>query len=356
MKIIQVIPRLGMGGAETMCENLSIELMKSGHEVIVVSLSNNTTPISERLKKNGILVRYLGKKDGLDIKAIIKLRKLLKKEKPDIIHSHIYALKYCVFADLFLHHKKIHTVHSIASKESTELDQKLNKLFFKINGVVPVALSELVRKTIVDCYKLDENSIPVVFNGCPMEKCIVKNSYAFGENINIIHVGSLIELKNHKAMIDAVNFLHKDYSNVRITFVGEGILKWELQKYIDEMDCGSYMNLYGLATDVYSLLGESDIFMLPSIYEGLPMSIIEAMGTGLPIIASNVGGIPDMIKHHVNGLLCAPSANSIYEALLKYINSQELRETCGKAAREASYLFSCKKMCENYVKLYEELI
>ncbi len=356
MKIIQIIPRLGMGGAETMCENLSTELMKSGNEVIIISLSNDRTPISKRLEKNGIPVLYLGKKNGLDIKTIIKLRKVLKKEKPDIIHSHTHALKYCVIADLFLHHKKIHTVHSIASKESTKIDQKLNKIFFKVNKVVPVALSELVKKTIIDCYRLDADNIPVVFNGCPIEKCIVKDSYTLGEKVNIIHVGSLIELKNHKAMIDAITLLHKEYPNVCITFVGDGILKSELEKYINERNCSSYIKLHGLSTDVYSLLGNSDIFILPSLYEGLPMSIIEAMGTGLPIVASNVGGIPDMIKHQCNGLLCDPSVNSIYEALLKFIISQEFRETCGISARESSYAFSCQKMCANYVKLYEELI
>ena len=209
MKIIQVIPFLGMGGAEIMCENLTYELIKLGHEIIIVSLYNKKTPITERLENSNIDIRYLDKKDGLDFSMFGKFRSLLKKEKPDLVHTHLYVTKYVFPITKLLRIKTVHTLHSIARKENSKPNRLLNKFFFKTGATIPVALSGTVRQTIIDEYGMKESAIPVVFNGIDLSKCKVKENYSQNESFQILHIGSFQPLKNHKSLIEAFARFHK---------------------------------------------------------------------------------------------------------------------------------------------------
>jgi len=103
-------------------------------------------------------------------------------------------------------------------------------------------------------------------------------------------------------------------------------------------------------------LHKSDVFVLPSLFEGIPLSIAEAMSTGLPIVASNVGGIPDMIADGENGLLCDPAAESIAQKIEQFLTSREKREHLGVAALKDSATFSADNMCKNYLKVYEAIV
>ena len=155
MKIIQVIPNLGIGGAEIMCENLTYELIRKGHEVIVISLYNYHSVITERMERSGIDIRYLNKSSGMDLTMIKKMKKIFKIEKPDAIHTHRHVMQYAIPAAIFGGIKKrVHTLHSIATKENTKFLRKINKLFFKKFDVIPVALSEMIKNTIIEvvCY------------------------------------------------------------------------------------------------------------------------------------------------------------------------------------------------------------
>ena len=144
MKIIQVIPFLGMGGAETMCENLVYELKKLGHEVIVVSLYNKETVITQRLKEASVDVRFLDKKNAFDFSMFKKLKKLFKQEKPDVIHTHLYVTKYVFPVACKLKIKVVHTIHNEARKEATKFWRTFNKYYYKKSLVIPVALSKSI--------------------------------------------------------------------------------------------------------------------------------------------------------------------------------------------------------------------
>lgn len=116
------------------------------------------------------------KKPGFDASVIIKLVHLFKKEKPDVVHTHIYASKYALPAAAIAGvKKKIHTVHNMAQKEQGSLGKKVNTFLYRHCGVVPVALSSEVKKSIGEVYGLQESIIPVVYNGIDLSKCIRKN-------------------------------------------------------------------------------------------------------------------------------------------------------------------------------------
>ena len=195
MKVIQVIPAFRLAGAEVMCENLCVALKNAGVDVIAVSLYSENTAITDRLDKKGVRIEYLDKKPGFDASVIIKLVHLFKKEKPDVVHTHIYASKYALPAAAIAGvKKKIHTVHSMAQKEQGSLGKKVNTFLYRHCGVVPVALSSEVKKSIGEVYGLQESIIPVVYNGIDLSKCIRKNDYEANGVFTIVHVGRFMKV------------------------------------------------------------------------------------------------------------------------------------------------------------------
>ena len=351
MKIIQVMPFFGLGGAEIMCENLVYELKKMGNEVIVVSLYNKQTPITERFKKSGVDIRYLNKKDGFDISLFNKLRKLFLQEKPDVIHTHIYTTKYVFPIAAQLRIRVIHTVHSIATKEMSKTSRKLNQFFYKHFDVTPVALSEAVKKTIIEEYKLEPVAVPVILNGIDLEKCKPKIHYDIDNVFRIVHVGSFLEVKNHVGLISAFEIFNKKHPNSELHLIGDGERRKQIEQMISEKGLSTNVKFYGLQSNVHLYLHDMDVFTLPSLYEGVPMSIVEAMGTGLPIVATNVGGIPDMLDDE-SALLVPVDSNAIAEAFENYYKDKELRRQHGERAREHSAKFGAFMMANQYEHIY----
>lgn len=354
MKIVQIIPEFGLAGAEIMCENLTNELVRIGHKVIVVSLYNTHTPITDRLENNGIEVVYLDKNLGLDLSMIKKLRRLFKEEHPDVIHSHLLSIEYAVPASIGLGIRhKIHTVHNIAHKEfASKWKRRLCKAFYHLLDVTPVALSDIIQDSIVEEYKLNKDKVPVAFNGVPLEKCVIKKSYSLGKTVDVLHVGRFSEQKNHVALVEAAIKVHSIKNNVRFLLVGDGPLKNDISQLIKEKGADGFIIECGKTDNVFQYMQSADIFCLPSKYEGIPMTLIEAMGSGLPIVASRVGGIPDMITDGKEGLLCTPDADDIAIKIEQMIEDDSLREACGKCAFAKSAQFSAKTMAEKYIEIY----
>lgn len=353
MKVIQIMPEFGLAGAEIMCENLSYELVRQGVNVIVISLYEYHSAITERLEKNGIKILYLNKKAGLDISMISKLTKVFKKERPDAIHTHRYVMQYALPAAILANVKhRVHTVHNVAKKENTRAARILNRFFYKFAHVVPVALSEEVKKTIIDEYHIKQEKIPVILNGINLSKCIEKNSYEVNEQFNILHIGRFSEQKNHRGMIEAFSLFIKDYPNSVLSLIGDGEKKEEIKALVEEKKLGQKIKFLGVQSNVYPYLNSADVFLLPSIYEGVPMTLIEAMGTGLPIIATAVGGVPDMLKSEEEAILVPVEVNSISDALKRFAEDEMLRKKCGMSAKKKSAVFSVQMMAREYIKEY----
>lgn len=354
---MQIMPEFGLAGAETMCENLTYELIKRGHEVIVVSLFDFHSPITERLEKYNVPVIYLHKKLGLDLPVIKEIRRVFKEYRPDIVHTHRYLLKYVAAAAVGFKIKGfVHTLHSIAQKENLKKDRIINGLLFKSKKFVPVALSPLVQKSVNEVYHLPIENVPVVYNGVPMDTLNTGRDYTLGERINIVHVGRYMDVKNHFELMRAVVELHKEDSRIVLNLYGGGELKSAIAEFIAVNNAEDYIIDNGLSDSIPQKLLEADIFVLPSKYEGIPMTIIEAMRSGLPIVASHVGGIPDMIDNGKDGLLCGTDKESIEACLEKVISDNRLREQIGKSALKKAEMFSAAKMAEEYERIYHSFL
>ncbi|MEH6949462.1 glycosyltransferase [Bacillus sp. JJ634] len=357
IKVMQIIPNLNLGGAEIMVENLSIKLKEDGYDVDVVSLYDNRSAITDRLEKQKISVIYLGKKLGFDLKIVFKLYNLFLKKKPDVIHTHLHALPYAIIAAIIARVPiRVHTLHSIATKEASNFKRKINRLFYKYFCVIPVAISPKVKESITNEYNFKDGQVPMIYNGINLNKCIPKTQFeAKSDKINIVHVGSFKEAKNHKGLIESFRIVHNRYPNTVLKLIGSGELEDAIKDKVKQLGLEDSVIFLGLKSNVYSYLNEADIFILPSLWEGMPISLIEAMATGLPIVATRVGGIPDMIEDNINGLLVNTNTEDISEALHKLIKDKDLRQRLGNAAKSTAKFFSAQDMAEEYAKLYKNM-
>ena len=355
MKILQVIPYFCFGGAETMCENLTYALTELGHSVTVVSLYDERTPIARRMEEAGVRILYLDKKLGLDLSMVTKLAGVMRQEKPDVVHTHLNVIKYAVAAAKLAGIKRcVHTVHNVAAEEAENRQQKLiSTVYFKLGWSVPVALSPEVRRTVVDFYVLPEEKVPMIYNGVDLNKCRPKTGYALSKPAVLLHVGRFNEQKNHKGLLDAFALILKSHPDCCLQLIGDGELEEQTKQYANDLGIRERVSFLGSQTDIYPFLQEADIFLLPSRYEGMPMTIIEAMGTGLPIVASAVGGVPDMMTNLESGMLVPCEPELVAGAVCALLDSDELRQILGSNAKAASEQFSAGHMVRAYLDVYK---
>ena len=354
MKIMQVIPYFCFGGAEIMCENLTYALKNAGQEVVVVSLYADRTPIARRMEEAGIRIVYLDKKLGLDLFMVPKLVRVMRQEGPDVVHTHLDVIKYATAAARLSGVKKcVHTVHSLADREAEGRIQKIiNGTYFRKAWSVPVALTPEVQASVSDFYGLPPERIPVIYNGIDLSRCIPKTTYETGETVTILHVGRFDVPKNHAGLLEAFRLLRETHPECHLRLVGDGDLRADMEALAKEKGISDAVEFCGMQSNVYPYLHDADIFTLPSIYEGNPMTIIEAMGTGLPIVASRVGGIPDMIHDGESGILVEPEPRAVCDALARMVEDGALRRRLGENAKAQSRQFSAEHMAEDYLTCY----
>ena len=354
MKIMQVIPYFCFGGAETMCETLTYELKKMGHEVCVVCLLPERTPISQRMEEAGVRILYRDKKLGLDLSMIPKLTRLMAAEKPDVVHTHLNVIKYAALAaKLAGISRYVHTVHNVAEEEAEGRLQRItNRFYFRRGWAVPVALSPKVRKSIVDVYGMAEEDIPVIYNGIDLSRCQSKENYET-DALRLLHIGRFNEQKNHKDLLKAFAKIQKQIPAACLELIGDGELEESVKQQAKKMDLQKSVRFLGSQSNVYPYLQAADIFLLPSRYEGMPMTIIEAMGTGLPIVATAVGGVPDMLKQEESGLLTTCDPDAVADAVLRLAQDLQLRERLGRTAKQESRRFSAEHMAACYCAVYQ---
>lgn len=356
MKVLQIIPDLGIAGAEVMCTHLSLDLASRPNvEVTVVSLFSITSSLTEMLENQGIKVLYLDKKLGVDISMLWKLYQIMKKEHYDVVHTHRSALQYSAPAAIMARIKvRVHTIHNVAEKDVNVIQRKLHNYLFCHHNVTPVAISPIVLNTVCREYNLPADCVPMIYNGIDLSRCQVKKDYQKGSSaLKVIHVGRFQDQKNHFCIIDAIKKVTAQKIPIEVYFYGEGPLQDDCEKYVKTLNLQNYVHFCGVSDNIYPHLRDADVFILPSKYEGMPITLIEAMGTGLPIVCSAVGGMPDMIRDGVNGILINPNSDELAAALIKFHRDEIIREQCGKQALKDSVNYSVKNMTENYLRVYK---
>lgn len=352
--ILQIMPEFGLAGAEIMCENLCYQIIDSKkYNLYVASLFDYHSPITERMESRGIKIIYLGKRPGFDILTIIKLVHVMKLYNIEIVHTHRYVMQYAIPASILSGVKiRVHTIHNIATKEVDGFRRKLAFFFFKHCNVIPVSISPIVQKTVIEEYGITKSQTPIVLNGLDLSRCHPKTDYVSSKPFRFIHIGRFNSQKNHGVIISAAEKLKSEGYVFTINLVGGAGNEESRKKEVKEKGLEKIVLFSGLQSNIYPFLIESDCFILPSLYEGMPVTLVEAMGCGMPIIASAVGGVPDMITNEKTGLLILPTIDDLVNAMKRIIIDNLLREKIGLNALNESKRFTAEQMFEGYDKVY----
>lgn len=357
MKILEFIPSLNGGGAEKLVYDLSLQLAKKHQIKILTYYDESSSDRCKQLIENGIEVLTLGKKTGVSLKSFFTTSKIIKKFKPDIIHTHLHVNFYTL-PYYFVHKKQIgfHTVHNIAEKEQTGIHKKITNWLYHNRKVTPVAIGDIIAESIVKEYKIDKKDFPLIYNGIDLHK--FSNNKNFSKVKNFIAIGRLSLQKNYSLMLEAFSLAITQYPDLTLTVLGAGDLAEQLNEITKKLGLEKVVNFVGNVSNVYEYIFNADCMIMSSDYEGLPLSMIECIASGLPIISTNVGSVVELVKDNENGFLCdAKNVDALAKCIVKMVNADiNLINLMSQKSKEISQQFDITKCSENYEKAFEGII
>lgn len=360
MKVLEIIPQLNSGGAERFVVDLSNELA-SNHEVSLLTYySIETNGFYAQELSSAINVIAMNKRKRVSLSLPFKLFSTIIRMKPDVVHMHLTAISYLLFSIFFYRKcKYFMTIHNEADKEAGGvIGYFIRKNCFKNKLVIPVTISEESRKSFQKYYGMNAE---MIYNGRRMPKklCISEttmseiNSYRKTEKTKVIINLARINIEKRQPLLAKVasRLYHEKY-DFNILMIGSDRDK----KLVDEIlsyNCPA-VHILGERHNPLEYLSLADAFCLCSEYEGMPISLIEALGVGAIPVCTPVGGIVDVVKDGKNGLLTKDlSEESLYETIKKFLKLSEIDINALKINVKKSFAsFSMKECCEKYQMLF----
>lgn len=362
-KVLHIVPGLSSGGGEQVAVHLLRYMDRSRFEPMAISFFNRRGTHSEALLENeGVSVTYLEKRLGFEPRIAWRIRELVKDCRPDVVHTHITSLRYALPAILARRGSlcAVHTVHNLAQREVIRADQLLYRFAFRHLGVIPVAIADAVHKSIQEVYGLNA---PLIRNGIPISE--YQNSEKIRmrwrqqhnvppEEILFVNVARFSPQKNQRLLLNAFARVASKHRLVRCLLVGSGPLELALREQVEALSLRDRVWFLGQREDIREILAASDIGVLSSDWEGNPLSVMEMMTSGKPMVATAVGGVPELVLPGTGFLIRAGDVTSFADAMERLARDPNLRDTMGAAGAElARRQFSASAMARQYEALYE---
>jgi glycosyltransferase involved in cell wall biosynthesis len=366
IKVLHIVPALTPGGAERMVVHITRGLDRTRFDVVVVSIWRKVeSDLEQQLNAAGVTVVYLGKGRGFDWRMYARLRRVLSDYQPDIVHTHLGVLRYAFFSFMWFNRaaRWLHTVHNIAEREVEPRAQWIQRLAFAA-GVLPVAVSREVAASVRRLYGLERcqvigNCIPTDLYGSPRlsrHEWRAREGFADDDAL-IVCVARFRAQKNHELLLEAFAQGPALQRKAHLVLVGDGPLRYQLEQRAQQLDVASQVHFLGARADIPEVLTAMDIFALSSDYEGSPLSVVEAMAAGLPVVSTRAGGVPELVEDGREGLLVRTGdVAGLSTAMSFLLEHAEARHSMGTAgAQRARDSFDVSEMVHAYEELYETL-
>lgn len=366
IKVIHILSCLDVGGAEVLVLNLLKKLDRTRYSPVVCSLEIGGK-LEKEFKDAGIPVYAANKREGIDFSLPMKLAKIIIGSKADIVHTHNMApWLYGGVASKILSSKiLIHTEHANLYNHQRRLilaEYWLAKITDKI-----IADAKKVADFLSDKENINRNKIQIVFNGVDIDKydCRYSNAVSKRHELSIADdeviigiVARLSMVKDHKNLLDAFSIILNAISNAKLLVIGDGELREDLVAYTRMKGIQERVLFLGNRRDIPELLRLMNVFVLCSISEGLPITLLEAMAAGLPVVATDVGGNREVVIDRKSGFLVPPKdPQRLAEAIATILKDKKMARRFGEnGIIRCKELFSLDGMVKKYSELYESVL
>lgn len=364
--VAHVIHRLAVGGMENGLVNLINWMPEDRFDHVIICLTEYTD-YYKRIKRPDVDIYELNKKEGKDLPLYLRLYRLLRRIHPDVVHTRNMAALECQLSALMAGVKyRIHGEHGWDMPDLHGKNKRYMMLRRAYKSLVHryVAVSDHIAGYLKNDIGVSEDKIRRIYNGvdCTLFHPLSdKNREQAGE-IVFGTVGRIEPVKNHILLVKAFALLRKHLQGADcrpvLHIIGDGMQRRELAEYVDENGLSQDVWMPGMRSDIPQLLRNMDVFMLPSLAEGISNTILEAMATGLPVIATNVGGNPELVEGGRSGFLVSPDApEEMANAMRRYVTSMSRIKRHGECARSIVMdKFSSDRMISSYISLYESVM
>ncbi|SFN73782.1 glycosyltransferase [Salegentibacter flavus] len=355
LKILHIIQKPQNRGAENFASQLANHQINNGNNVKLVSVFSGNANLPW---KGGIeSLDASAKLRFLDYKAWKKLNEIIKEFKPDIIQANAGdTLKYAVFSKKIFGWK-IPIIFRNASEVGRYLNRnyqkEINSFFYKNISAV-ASVSKASKTDLLHHFLFLENKTEVIPIG--LEKTAIQSSFIFPDNKkNIIHVGGFSFEKNHKGLIRIYKQVLFQQKNVCLHLVGDGALRDTIEKEVSLQDLQDKVKFYGFVDNALPMISKADVLVLPSIIEGLPGVLLEAMYCKTPVIAYNVGGISEIVNADTGILIEKDDENEFVKAVIQVLN-EDNTSRIEKAHKLVLKNYLNESLVQDFDKLYKKVI
>jgi glycosyltransferase involved in cell wall biosynthesis len=366
VRIFHLVPNMNFGGLQEIVRVLCLAQREAGHSVTIGCWTNvsDNAAAEAQLQDAGVQVVYLRRGPKGQLVAgkkylFLKLKQYLSQGKADVLHVHNPFEHYLYGA---LTARAVGSTKVVQSIHATVwLDGRRKwKLIFWIGAMCTdaiVSVCEEVESVIRSRFILPGRKFHVIENGIDLERFLAVPPRSARNDIVIGTVGRMSPEKNQSVLLAAFAKLRARHSNIRLRILGVGILEAELTEQRTKLGLEDLVEFCGASNDVPAYLSTLDLFVLPSASEAMPLSLLEAIASGLPVVATAVGNVPRMVEITESGWICPPGdVDALTAALESAITCDELRQKGERARQKVSEYYSVERMSSDYEQLYLKLI
>lgn len=362
LRILQVVSTLSLGGAERIVHRIAAELGRRGDAVSVAHLGSIAgNAVASELRADGFTPVDLGAAHLYDVGAVGRLVRLVKQGQFDVLHTHLlYADVHGRVAGRLAGVPVVSTLHNVlASFDGQRPDRRLLErlsaryLVDRIVTVTPSTASDLVR-----AWGVPQERAVFIPNGIDLEPWLRVPEPSGDGPVRVTTVGSLTRQKAQHAFIDAAASLLGRGHRVTFRIVGHGPLDAELRAKAHALGIENHIEFTGARADVPELMADSDIFVLSSAWEGMPLSAMEAGAAARPAVVTDVGAIRAVVEDGSTGLIVPPhDPGALADGIERLVGDADERRAMGRRAREvARSRFSHVTMVDRYREVYADVV
>lgn len=361
--LTQVVYALAIGGSESLAHRLVRSLKARGDYACSIYAVDRTGPLAAMLAADGIPCMAFARKGRLDLRVLIGLIAQFRLNKTRLVHTHhIGQLLYGGLAARLAGARVVHTEHefySLARPRTQRLLRGLTSLADRVTSVAP-AVTAFLRETV----GVAEAKLETIPNGVPLDlfrsaKPIDRAALGCDDDDFVIGcVARLSPEKGQAVLLEALQLLRAKYPHVRLLLIGEGEDRTRLRRLADEFGLDGAVRFLGMRSDVPELIASCDLVALPSLQEGSPLALVEALAAGRAVVATETGAIPELIRHGQTGLLVPPGNPRVLSAALGYvIDDHEMRRKLGHQGMQmVEQHFDFRVTADRYREVYESVL